>query len=61
MTGGRCKGLLTKNMYVETKNWQAIGWQRSLNCIDTNIALAKTARAVYNVRIKMNAEAVCYG
>ena len=48
-------------MYVETKNWQAIGWQRSLNCIDTNVALAKIADAVYNGRIKMNAEAVCYG
>ena len=48
-------------MYVEMKNWQAIGWQRFLNCIYTNIALAKIADAVYNGRIKMNAEAVCYG
>lgn len=61
MTGGHCKGPLTKNMYVETKNWQAIGWQRFLNCIDANVALAKIADAVYNGRIKMNAEAVCYG
>ena len=52
---------LRTGMYVETKNWQAIGWQRSRNCIDANIALAKIADAVYNVRIKMNAEAVCYG